>query len=150
MESTISNLLKTYENGKLSRRNLVRGLALLAAGSGAARAAGFQGVAIDHVSVYVSDLQRSTEFYQRVFGGVVQVREGNNAITLGKGRVVLRKGMPPGKVDHFALGVENFNRESVMADLKSRGAAPLEETDFGLHVKDPDGFRVQLSAIGPG
>ena len=31
MKSTISKLLETYENGKLSRRDLVQGLALLAA-----------------------------------------------------------------------------------------------------------------------
>jgi hypothetical protein len=40
MKSTISKLSKTYENGKLSRRDLVQGLALLAAGSGTVSAGG--------------------------------------------------------------------------------------------------------------
>ena len=69
MTSTISKLLASYENGKLSRRDLVQGLALLAAGSGTASAAGFQGNSINHVSLYVSDLQRSSDFYQRGLGG---------------------------------------------------------------------------------
>jgi catechol 2,3-dioxygenase-like lactoylglutathione lyase family enzyme len=146
MEIAISKLVKSYEDGKLSRRDLVRGLALLAAGSGAAQTAGFQSSTIDHVSVYVSDLRRSTEFYQRVFGGAVQIREGNNVVTAGKSRIVLRPGKPPGRVDHFALGVENFNQGSVTADLKARGAVPLQETDIGFHVRDPDGFPVQLIA----
>ena len=33
MKSTISKLLEAYENGKMSRRDLVQGLALLAASS---------------------------------------------------------------------------------------------------------------------
>jgi catechol-2,3-dioxygenase len=80
MNSTISKLLATYENGKLSRRDLVQGLALLAAGSGTLSAAGIQGNSINHVSLYVSDLQKSTDFYQRVLGGAVNKREGNNQI----------------------------------------------------------------------
>jgi hypothetical protein len=43
MTHTISKLLEAYENRKLSRRDLVQGLALLAAGAGTAEAAGFQG-----------------------------------------------------------------------------------------------------------
>src|SRR5579862_2468586 len=97
MKSTISKLLKTYENGKLSRRDLVQGLALLTAGAGAASAAGFQGGVINHVSLYVGDLQRSTDFYQRVFGCPVKKRDGNNQLMFGKGFLVLRPGKPPGK-----------------------------------------------------
>src|SRR5229473_1091787 len=113
MKSTISRLLKTYENGKLSRRELVQGLAVLAAGSGTVSAAGFQGNSINHVSLYVGDLQRSTDFYQRVFGCSVNKRDGNNQLTFGKGFLVLRPGKPPGKVDHIAIGVDNFNKEAV-------------------------------------
>jgi hypothetical protein len=100
MKDTISRLLKTYENGKLSRRDLVQGLALLAASSGAASAAGFQGNSINHVSLYVNDLQRSSDFYQRVFGCTVNKRDGNNQLMFGKNFLVLRPGKPPGKVDH--------------------------------------------------
>jgi catechol 2,3-dioxygenase-like lactoylglutathione lyase family enzyme len=149
MESTISNLLKTYETGKLSRRELVQGLALLAAASGTATAAGFQGNGINHVSLYVSDLQRSTDFYQRVFGATVVKREGNNQLIIGKGRLVLRPGTPAGKVDHIAIGVDNFKQDAVIADLKARGAVPLQETGAGLNVKDPDGFAVQVSGNDP-
>jgi len=145
MESAISTLLKSYETGKLGRRDLLRGLALLASASSTASAAGFEGSGINHVSLYVSDLQRSTEFYQRVFQCSVQKREGNNALGLGKsGRLVLRPGNPPGKVDHFAIGVDKFNQASVTADLKARGVTPLQETDAGFHVKDPDGFKVKI------
>src|SRR5206468_11752103 len=78
MKDTISKLLEAYEKGKMSRRTLIQGLAVLAAGSTAAEAAGFQGNSINHISLQVSNLQRSTDFYQRVFECKVNKREGNN------------------------------------------------------------------------
>lgn len=152
MKGTISKLLEAYENGKMSRRDLVQGLALLAAGAGTASAAGFQGNSVNHISLYVSNLQRSTDFYQKMFGCTVNKREGNNQLVFGKNFLVLRPGNPPGKVDHFAIGVDNFKKESVAADLKSRGATPIDQQggDFGFHVVDPDGYPVQISANSAG
>ena len=151
MNSTISKLLATYETGKLSRRDLVQGLALLAASSGAASAAGFQGNSINHVSLFVGNLQRSTDFYQRVFGCTVNKRDGNNQLMFGKNFLVLRPGNPPSKVDHIAIGVDNFKKDSVTADLKARGVTPIDQQggDFGFHVVDPDGYPVQISANNP-
>jgi catechol 2,3-dioxygenase-like lactoylglutathione lyase family enzyme len=148
MTNRISRLLEAYEKGKLSRRQLVQGLALLAAGSSAAEAAGFQGNSINHISLFVSNLQRSTDFYQRVFNCTVNKRDGNNQFVFGKNFLVLREGKPAAKVDHFAIGVDNFNKDSVTADLKVRGATPIDQEGggFGFHVLDPDGFPVQISA----
>jgi len=151
MKSTISRLLGAYENGKLSRRDLVQGLTLLAASYGTASAAGFQGNSVNHISLYVSNLQRSTDFYQRAFGCTVNKRDGNNQLVFGKNYLVLRQGNPAAKVDHFAIGVDGFNKDAVAADLKSRGATPIDQQggDFGFHVVDPDGFPVQISANNP-
>jgi catechol 2,3-dioxygenase-like lactoylglutathione lyase family enzyme len=151
MKRTISRLLEAYENGKMSRRDLVQGLALMAASAEAASAAGFQGNSVNHISLYVSNLERSTNFYQRTFGCKVNKRDGNNQLVFGKNFLVLRPGNPPGKVDHFAIGVDNFNKEAVTADLKGRGANPIDQQggDFGFHVVDPDGFPVQISANNP-
>ena len=148
MTSAISKLLATYESGKLSRRDLVQGLALLAAGTGTMSAAGFQGSSINHVSLYVSDLQRSSDFYKRVLGCTVNKREGNNQVMFGKSFLVLRPGKPPGKVDHLAIGVDNFNQDSVAADLKARGVAPVNEKGgAGFHVVDPDGLPLQITSV---
>src|SRR5712692_8294383 len=152
MKNTISKLLEAYENGKMSRRTLIQGLAVLAASSTAAEAAGFQGNSINHISLQVSNLQRSTDFYQRVFGCTVNKRDGNNQLVFGKDFLVVRPGNPPAKVDHFAIGVDNFNKDSVTADLKTRGATAIDQQGggFGFHVVDPDGFPVQISANNPG
>src|ERR1700681_1874298 len=131
MKSTISKLLTAYENGKMSRRDLVQGLAVLAASSGTASAAGFQGNSINHVSLFVGNLQRSTDFYQRAFGCTVNKRDGNNQLMFGKNFLVLRPSNPPSKVDHFAIGVDNFNKASVTADLKARGVTPIDQQAGG-------------------
>src|SRR5215467_16198351 len=151
MTNTISRLLEAYEKGKMSRRQLVQGLALLAAGSSTAQAAGFQGNSVNHISLQVSNLQRSTDFYQRVFGCSVNKRDGNNQLMFGKDFLVLRPGNPPGKVDHFAIGVDNFNQDAVAADLKARGDTPINQQggNFGFHILDPDGFPVQISGNNP-
>jgi catechol 2,3-dioxygenase-like lactoylglutathione lyase family enzyme len=148
MTDTISRLLEAYEKGKVSRRSLIQTLALLAASSTAVEAAGFQGNSVNHISLQVSNLQRSTDFYQRVLACTVNKRDGNNQLVFGKNFLVLREGKPAAKVDHFAIGVDNFNKESVTADLKSRGATPIDQQGggFGFHVLDPDGFPVQISA----
>src|SRR5205085_3078669 len=151
MKNTISTMLEAYEKGKMSRRTLIQGLAVLAAGSTAAEAAGFQGNSVNHISLQVSNLQRSTDFYQRVFACTVNKRDGNNQLMFGKNFLVLREGKPAAKVDHFAIGVDNFKKESVTADLKSRGVTPIDQQGggIGFHVVEPDGYPVQISANNP-
>jgi catechol 2,3-dioxygenase-like lactoylglutathione lyase family enzyme len=150
MESIISNLLTRFENGSLSRRELVRGLALLAA-SGTAAAAqedlDFKTAEIDHVSIQVADLQRSVEFYQKMFGfSVVSQDQPLGIVRLGTNRslVSLNRQSPAGIVDHFAIGVPRFSKDSAVRYVTQRGATPQDDPYAGLHVKDPDGINVQI------
>jgi len=71
-------------------------------------------------------------------------------LKVGSGYLALRHRKDPGRVDHFALGVPNFNKESMTRDLIERGVAPEkhEDGDAGFHVKDPDGFRAQITYTG--
>ena len=152
MEPIISDLLTRFEKGALSRRELVRGLAMLAA-SGTAAAAqeeiDFKSADIDHVSIHVADLQRSVDFYRNMFGfSVVSQEQSQGIIRLGNAKKVLvslNHGSPAGIVDHFAIGIPHSNRESASRYLTQRGATPLQGDYAGLHVKDPDGINVQIS-----
>jgi catechol 2,3-dioxygenase-like lactoylglutathione lyase family enzyme len=150
MEHLISNLLGRYEKGSLTRRELIQGLAMLTVASGTLSAAdtGFAAATINHVSIQVSDIKRSTEFYMRAFG-LPKRKAGNpDAVRLGVGpsHLTLRQEKPSGNVDHFCLGIDKFNHDSAVRDLKARGVTPErdEKGPQGFHVKDPDGFRVQL------
>ena len=151
MEPVISDLVTRFERGALTRRELIGALALLAGGAAAAPAATLKSASINHVSVLVTDMARSIDFYGRVFGlTLVNEDKANKIARLGAGGKVLvslRIEPPPGVIDHFAIGVEGFNRDAVTADLKGFGLTPADNIQFGFHVKDPDGAVVQITGV---
>ena len=152
MQNVISDLVTRFERGRLSRRELIQTLTAIAAVSGTAASAGsLKAGSINHTSVLVSDMARSIDFYNRVFGLSVMNEDKANKIARlgigGKVLVSLRVEPPPGLVDHFAIGVENFNKEAVTKSLQEMGLTPRENLEFGFHVKDPDGANVQITGI---
>ena len=56
----------------------------------------------------------------------------------------LRHEGPAGIVDHFAISVENFNREVATEQLKQHGLTLQQNVQFGFHVRDPDAVVVQV------
>ena len=150
MESIISNLVSRFEKGSLSRRELVQGLAMLAASGTAAtaqEAIDFKEANIDHISIQVADLQRSVAFYQNMFGfTVVSEDKPLGIVRLGNTRtlVSLNRQSPAGIVDHFAIGVPHFTKESAARYVTQRGARAEDDPYAGLHIKDPDGINVQI------
>ena len=151
MESIISNLVSRFEKGSLSRRDLVQGLAMLAASGTAASAQqdlNFKTATIDHISIQVADVKRSTEFYEKMFGfKVVSGEPARNIVRLGNtGNLVsLNQEKPTGTIDHFAIGIPKYNKEAAVRYFTQRGVTPLEGNFAGFHVLDPDGIRVQIS-----
>jgi catechol 2,3-dioxygenase-like lactoylglutathione lyase family enzyme len=154
MEAMISNLVSQFEKGSLSRRGLVRGLAMLAAGGTAASAQeslDFSAATIDHVSIQVADLKRSSEFYRTMFGfREVSGEPAQNILRLGNARTLVSLNLekPTATVDHFALGIPRYNKDVAVRYFTERGVKPLEGNFAGFHVLDPDGIRVQISARG--
>ena len=152
MEAIISDLLSRFERGALSRRGLIQGIAMLTAAGGAgslapAQDAGLKGVKIDHISIQVSDLPRAIAFYEKVFGLTILSEDKPNEISrLGAGKIIvsLHHKSPFAIVDHFAIGVENFNKERVTQQLKALGITPEDNLDAGFHIKDPEGMNVQI------
>src|SRR5215813_12890513 len=106
MEHIINGLIKQYEKGGLSRRELVGTLAALSVTGGSALAApaGFTGTTINHVSIVGSNLQRTVDFYQKTFG--LQRNPGGQAnlvqLAVGLQHLSIRQGAKPG-FDHFAI-----------------------------------------------
>ena len=152
METIVSELVTRFEKGKLSRRELVQGLTILAASGTAAVAAqddiDFKTAAIDHVSIQVSDLQRSVEFYRKMFDfAVVSEDKPLGIVRLGTNRtlVSLNHQSPSAIVDHFAIGVPRFTKDGASRYLAQRGATIGDDPYHGLHTRDPDGIYVQIS-----
>lgn len=156
MKAIVRDLMARFDSGRLTRRELLQGLSALAAAAQAAPAAAqpsaLKSARIDHTSVLVSDLQRSADFYRRVFGLVpVSEDKANRILRLGTGGtgvnatlVSLRQENPAGSIDHFAIRVEGFNREAVTGILQQHGLMPQQNIEFGFHIKDPDGAVVQI------
>ena len=101
MTQIISDLLASYEHGMLSRRQLVQGLAALAAGGYAVPASGstFQGMGLNHIAIRVSNVQRSRDFYEKVFGlPLIRESESSCFLGLGKNFLTLFQNQTPGEV----------------------------------------------------
>jgi glyoxylase I family protein len=108
----------------------------------------FKSATIDHISIQVADLQRSVDFYGKIFGfTVVSEEQPREIVRLGNNRtlVSLNRGGPAGRIDHFAIGIPRHSRETAERYLRERGVTPLQGDYAGLHVKDPDGVNVQIS-----
>jgi catechol 2,3-dioxygenase-like lactoylglutathione lyase family enzyme len=156
MDRVIAELVTRFERGRLTRRQLIEGLAGLVAAStasgAAAQTSGLQATGINHTSVLVTDLPRSADFYGRIFGlKTVSEDKPNKILRLGTGGsgvgstlVSLRQQPPAGAIDHFAISVQGFTRDNVTQVLKQHGLTPADNVEFGFHVKDPDGAVVQI------
>ncbi len=151
METVISDLVTRFDNGTLSRRELIKGLTLLAAAGGTTRAQAqetpFVSNGIDHISIQVTDLARSIEFYQSIFGlSILNQDEENEIVRMGVDRVIvsLHHKAPTGIVDHYAIAIENFDREAVTRVLTEQGLTAEQNLDYGFYVRDPEGIPVQI------
>jgi catechol 2,3-dioxygenase-like lactoylglutathione lyase family enzyme len=154
MDTVICDLVDRFDAGTLSRRQLLHGLTVLAAAGGAIPAAAqstpFVARGIDHVSIQVTDLARSIQFYQTIFGlGILNEDKPNEIVRMGvtKTIVSLHHKAPMGIVDHFAIAIDGFDRDSATATLQAHGLAPQTNLDYGFHVRDPEGIAVQIVGV---
>jgi catechol-2,3-dioxygenase len=150
MKQLISNMLERYEGGRVSRRQLVQGLAAIAAAGYAApaEASTFQGVGLNHVALRVTNVQRSRDFYQKHLGmPVLHESQSNCFLGLGKNFLTLFQNPNPG-LDHYCIAIENFKADAVMEELKRQGLNPNRPSGTDrVYFPDPDGLTVQLSSV---
>jgi len=159
-EKLVIDLLSQFERGRISRRTLVQTLATgiaaasaMGMSSSALAAAparkGFKAVAVNHISYGVSDYARTRDFYADLLGMRVSEDNGKQcALSFGDTFVIPRKTrQPDGKpyIDHVAYTIEDWNTAEVEAELRRRGFEPRKDTEDSFHIKDPDGFDVQIS-----
>ena len=151
MNTLVDDLVSGFEQGTLSRRQLVQGLtALAAAGTtlpAAAQATPFSSTRIDHISIQVTDMARSIEFYERIFGlKILSEDKANEIVRMGVTRIIvsLHRKPPVGIVDHFAIAIDGFDREAVTAELAKHGLTAEQNLDYGFFVRDPEGIPVQI------
>ena len=160
---------KTSGIGRVGRRDFALGLSAFTGTTAlrAARAADsapVHTIELNHVALNCSDLQRSINFYQSLFGMPVQARQGSIVcLRVGDGPQFLGLGgtgrVNPASFSHYCFSVERFviSRLKSVADnfdLNARTTlrgpedggggptAPEGTTEF--YFFDPDGIPVQL------
>ncbi len=147
MYNRISDILTRYERGEIRRRDLISGLAALTVVSRgtAAPTSTFQGVEVNHVALNVTDVGRSRDFYQKHLGlPVLSQSQTNCFLGLGKNFLALFQNPNPG-MNHYCIGIENYEVGTVMAELERQGLDPARRSNR-VYFKDPDGIEVQLSS----
>lgn len=153
MERALDSLLRQYESGGISRRDLIVSLALLVASTAVASDSNsiYRATELNHVTIRVSDLKRSKEFYQHLLGLAV-TKEDKHVCRLssGRGAVALWQADAAPGFDHFCFGVPGFQRSAGMAKLSGLGMALRHDKDDPetVYVLDPDNLTVQLEPEG--
>jgi len=168
MNADVENLVEQFESRKLSRRQLVASLSALIASAGSAASAQTpaaptvsmlaQGRSVNHVSLTVSDVQKATDFYSKLFNIKVVSRPGNGGLNLGLGDGFLGiyGGANPGTTSHICIGVDNYDPDGLAAKCKQMGIAatvnrdPRSRTSGGdqLYIQGFDNYRLQIADHG--
>ena len=149
MQLIIEKMVRDFECGRVTRRQLAAALAALVTGAQAApKESGLRAVSLNHVTVRVPDVQRTSRFYQEFFGMPLKQHSAKTHI-LGVGNSffgIEQKGDTAG-LDHYDFGIAGFSADDVTAKLKARNLK-LEPGGSKESFKfwDPDGFLVQLNA----
>jgi catechol 2,3-dioxygenase-like lactoylglutathione lyase family enzyme len=156
MVDTIDSLVTSYDVGILTRRQLLQALAAVAAPSSTSAQRAEIGVMksriLHHVNVQVSDVRRSEAFYRTLFRlpptRRVQGPDNHGLDLPGGGLIILQKSDRPGRIDHFCVGVEDFDAERMRTAAKAAGMEGIQgNAADNFFVTDPDGLRVQVSAV---
>lgn len=154
-EKVVAELLNDFERGRISRRQLVQSLALgmVAASVSApvfAQRKGFKAVGVNHISFGVADYARTRDFYAELLGMTVSEDNGKQCyLTFGDTVLIPRNSREPGRkavIDHIAYSIEDWDRKQVEEELKRRGLDPKPDYEGSFHVRDPDGYDLQISA----
>jgi catechol-2,3-dioxygenase len=154
MFNYIDSLVKGFENGRLSRRELVARIATCAAivSGGRTIASGgrpgestFKARELNHVALNVTDVARSRDFYRNHLDLSVLQEGGNSCfMRVGEHFLALFQSAKPG-LDHYCYTIDNYDPATAVEKLKTAGLAP-ERRESRVYFEDPDGLTVQVAA----
>jgi catechol 2,3-dioxygenase-like lactoylglutathione lyase family enzyme len=168
VEGMISNLVREFEQGKISRRKLIQSLAVAVAGGAAIGAEGsaltakpaaaaadashsaFKAIAVNHISYQVEDYAKTRDFYADLLGMQPHNDDGHECYMRFGESVFIPRNRPPNtpRIDHIAYTIENWDRAAVEAELKRRGLDPTPDTPDSFHVRDINGYNLQICGQG--
>src|SRR5580704_10356043 len=114
---------------------------------------GWKTVALEHISFQVPDYRKEAAFYIALMGWKLRSDDGKQAVLdIGDWGSAIFKAAPPEQtttlVDGFGFAIEPWNAKTVEMELRKRDLNPVADHNGkgfeSFHVKDPDGFDVQI------
>ncbi len=176
MEEIIAGLLNDFEKGKMTRRQLIRSLALAAAAAapaGTALAAAGQAsmipppkdpapwktVWLDHISFQCTDYRRSTAFYRDLMGWEIVKDDGQRQCTMKIGNfggIIIRnhyagRGANATQTQTAASSAAGSGAGSGGGQGRGQGApvnAVIDHISFGVQPWDTDKVKAELERRG--
>ena len=161
MEGVIASLLEDFEDGKMSRRQLIQSLAMVAVAGPAAAAGDAQAAAanapwktvrLDHISYAVTDYRRSAAFYSSLMGWEIANDNGTNQATLrigSVGEIIIRNARP--------ASAEASQRQASVAAAGGQAAGGgdrppvtgvINHISWGVEPWDTEGVKAELEKRG--
>ena len=155
MQVLVEKMLNDFERGVLSRRQLAATLTGLAAAAAmpatpALAAPSLKAITLNHVTVHVPDLQKTSRFYQEFFGmKLAQQSETIHILSVGESFFGIEQKPDVAALDHFDFGLEGWDASAMRAKVQAAGlklTAGSRGDDESFKFNDPDGFVVQVNA----
>src|SRR6202050_1703884 len=114
---------------------------------------GWKTIALEHISFQVPDYRKEAAFYIALMGWKLRSDDGKQAVLdIGDWGSAIFKAAPPEQtralVDGIGYAIAPWNAKTVEAELRKRDLNPVADNSGQgferFHVKDPDGFDVQI------
>lgn len=114
---------------------------------------GWKTVAIDHIVWELPEYRKEAAFYTALMGWKLRSDDGKQAVLdIGNWGSAIFKHAPERKIAtvvNYCFVIQPWDGKTVEAELRKRGLEPVADNDGhgfeSFHVKDPDGFDLQIS-----
>jgi len=114
---------------------------------------GWKTVAVEQITFRVGDYKKEAAFYAALMGLTPRLDDGTQAVmdVNGWGTVIFKQAPDTriAVIESFGYVIDKWDAKKVEAELKARGLTPVADNRAGgfesFHVKDPDGFDLQIS-----
>src|SRR5262245_5782961 len=104
--------------------------------------------ALDHIEFYVSNVEKSRDFFVRIFGNTLKNRNNKRYLKLGSTYMAFEvpRGTGGIRVDHFSIAVTRLDMPKLHAFLE-QGGVMFQDYPSGrdIGITDSYGIRTQLS-----
>ena len=107
----------------------------------------FRPTGLDHLLLRVTDPEKSSVFYAKIFGPVTQRANNRTWFQCGKSRIglIAADGEHPTGVDHFCVAADRFDYDAVTKTLEQAGAkVQTPEVAGAPEFRDPENILVQV------